>query len=234
MIMAGSAMALACDKVIARGKELAAQVFGVSGADMEFSEGFFRARNSNLALDVTQLAERLRGQEDMSGRLDSIAEFTVKDFHYPNGCHVCEIEIDPDTGQIAVVQYTAVDDCGVVVNPMIVHGQIHGGVAQGIGQTLMEHIVYDEAGQLVTGTFQDYALPRAADLPEPAVAFHVVPSPSNPLGVKGCGEAGVTGSIAAVSNAVRDALDRAGVHAAIDMPFTPERTWRVLNRHASP
>jgi carbon-monoxide dehydrogenase large subunit len=117
---------------------------------------------------------------------------------------------------------------------MIVHGQIHGGVAQGIGQTLMEHIVYDEAGQLVTGTFQDYALPRAADLPEPAVAFHVVPSPSNPLGVKGCGEAGVTGSIAAVSNAVRDALDRAGVHAAIDMPFTPERTWRVLNRHASP
>jgi carbon-monoxide dehydrogenase large subunit len=228
MIMAGSAISLACDQAIAKGKAYAARLFGCPESAIEFADGLFRARGANISADVLQLAELIRNKHAGERGLDSQGEFTVKDFHFPSGCHVCEVEIDPDTGQIAIDRYAAVDDAGVIVNPMIVHGQIHGGVAQGLGQALCEDIVYDRAGQLLTGSFQDYALPRASDLPEPALAFQVAPSPSNPLGVKGCGEAGVTGSIAVVSNAVHDAMWRAGRRARLDMPFTPEKVWRAL------
>lgn len=228
MFMAGSATALTCDEVVAKGKRFAASLFEVAEADVDFSAGMFRVRGTDLEVDLLQLASRLRREKNLPDALDSGAEFNAREFAFPNGCHVCEIEIDPETGDVTVDRYAAVDDCGTVINPTIVHGQVHGGVAQGIGQALMESIVYDEGGQLLTASFQDYAIPRAADLPEPQVDFHAVPSPSSPIGAKGVGESGVTGSVAAVSNAVRDALARAGVRAAVDMPFTRERIWRAL------
>ena len=146
---------------------------------------------------------------------------------FPNGCHVAEVEIDPETGAVTLARYTAVDDFGTLVNPMLAEGQVHGGVVQGIGQALTEHTVYDQTGQLLSGSFMDYAMPRADDLPSLDVDFHPVPATSNPLGVKGCGEAGVTGALPAVMNAIIDALaDRGITH--VDMPATPERIWRAL------
>jgi carbon-monoxide dehydrogenase large subunit len=160
--------------------------------------------------------------------LDSEGEYIAPDMHFPNGCHVCEVEIDADTGRITVDRYVAVDDVGTMINPPIVHGQVHGGVAQGLGQVLMEHCQYDEHGQFLTGSFMDYAMPRAADLPPITTEFHPVPSPKNPLGVKGSGECGVTGSLPALTNAILDALSRAGARTDLDMPFTPEKIWRAL------
>lgn len=233
MIMAGSAIKVTCDLIVEKGRRLAAHLLEVAENDIEFSGGQFRAKGTDLAVGICDLAARVRDAAPLPGdlppSLDSSGEFAVKDFHFPNGCHVCEIEIDPETGTVALVRYAAVADYGVIVNPMIVTGQLHGGVAQGLGQALFEHCVYDETGQLATGSFLDYAMPRATDFPEPVVLFHVVPSTQNPLGVKGCGEAGVTGSIPAVANAVADALLRAGATAAIDMPFTPEKVWRALH-----
>jgi carbon-monoxide dehydrogenase large subunit len=146
---------------------------------------------------------------------------------FPNGCHVAEVEIDPETGVVHVVRYTGVNDFGTIVNPLLVAGQMHGGVAQGIGQALMENIRYDESGQPITGSFMDYALPRAQDVPDMAIGDHPVPTKSNPLGTKGCGEAGCAGSLATVVNAVLDALADYGIKQ-IDMPLTPERVWRAI------
>jgi carbon-monoxide dehydrogenase large subunit len=162
--------------------------------------------------------------------LDSNEEFDAADQFFPNGCHVCELEIDPETGTITLDLYTAIDDCGTVINPLIVHGQVHGGVMQGIGQALLEQIVYDrETGQLLTGSFMDYAMPRAVDLPTLSVDFHEVPSPANPLGVKGVGEAGIVGALPVVMNAIADALAAQGKAIDFDMPATPEKIWRALN-----
>jgi carbon-monoxide dehydrogenase large subunit len=146
---------------------------------------------------------------------------------YPNGCHVCEVELDPDTGVIAVVKYSSVNDFGTVINPLIVEGQLHGGVIQGIGQALMEMTVYDEDGQFLTGSFMDYALPRASDSPEVAVVDHPVPATTNVLGVKGCGEAGCAGALTSVMNAIADALSEFGI-PHMDMPATPYRVWRAI------
>jgi carbon-monoxide dehydrogenase large subunit len=147
---------------------------------------------------------------------------------FPNGCHVAEVEIDPQTGAVEVVRYGSVNDFGTIVNPLLVAGQVHGGVVQGIGQALMENARYDETGQLLTGSFMDYALPRAADVPrEIGVESHPVPATSNPLGVKGCGEAGCAGALASVMNAIVDALSAAGVRH-FDMPATPERVWQAI------
>jgi hypothetical protein len=154
--------------------------------------------------------------------------------NFPNGCHVCEVEIDPETGKVNVVAYCAVDDVGTVINPLIVHGQVHGGVAQGIGQVLLERIAYDDDGQLITGSLMDYGLPRAANLPTLSVDFHPTPSTKNPIGVKGSGEVGVTGSIPAVLNAVNDALARVGASAEISMPVTSEKVWRYLREAKLP
>ena len=147
---------------------------------------------------------------------------------FPNGSHVCEVEIDPETGTTEVVRYVVVDDFGVVVNPLLLAGQIHGGVAQGIGQALLEHTVYDSEGQLITATFNDYALPRAWDFPFFEFQTRNVPTEANLLGIKGAGEAGTVGSAQAVMNAVADALDRAYGIRSIDMPVTPERLWRTI------
>jgi len=233
MIMAGSAIKVTCDLVIEKGRHLAAHVLEVSENDIEFSAGMFHAAGTDLAIGVRELAARVRAlaklPDYLPQSLDSSGEFAVKDFHFPNGCHICEIEVDPETGVIKVARYTVVADFGVIINPMIVRGQLHGGVTQGLGQALLEHCVYSEHGQLMTGSFMDYAMPRASDFPEPKATFHEVPSTANPLGVKGCGEAGTTGSIPAITNAVVDALSRAGVNIMIDMPFTPEKTWRAFN-----
>jgi carbon-monoxide dehydrogenase large subunit len=150
-------------------------------------------------------------------------------FSFPNGCHVAEVEIDRDTGVVEVVRYSMVNDFGTVINPMLTAGQAHGGVMQGIGQALMERTVYDPQGQPVAGTFMDYALPRASDAPDMSVQNHSVPCKTNLLGVKGCGEAGCAGALPSVMNAVVDALSEFGV-THIDMPVTPEKVWRVLNK----
>jgi carbon-monoxide dehydrogenase large subunit len=147
---------------------------------------------------------------------------------FPNGCHVAEVEIDPDTGVIRIVRYTAVNDFGTVVNPMIVAGQLHGGVAQGIGQALMEEVNYDESGQPITGSFMDYAMPRAEDIPTMEIGDHPSPAKTNPLGTKGCGEAGCAGGLVCVVNAVLDALSEYGIKH-INMPLTPEKVWRAIH-----
>jgi aerobic carbon-monoxide dehydrogenase large subunit len=225
-------MAIASDAVIEKGRSLASHVLEVSQADLEFRDGSFYVQGTDISIRLLDLAMRVRSLRDLPPdfptTLDSTGEFAATGLHYPNGCHVCEVEIDPETGKVDVVAYCAVDDVGTIINPLIVHGQVHGGVAQGIGQVLLERIAYDDDGQLITGSLMDYGLPRAANLPALSVDFHPTPSTKNPIGVKGSGEVGVTGSIPAVLNAVNDALARGGASTAIGMPVTPEKIWRCL------
>ncbi len=166
--------------------------------------------------------------EELEPGLDETAFYDPKNFTYPGGCHICEVEIEPETGEVTVVNFTAVDDVGRVINPMIVEGQVQGGVAQGIGQALLEACVYDAQGQLVSGSLMDYQMPRAEDLPMSSVANHVTLCTHNPLGVKGCGEVGAIGSPPAVINAVVDALKDYGVRH-VEMPATPAKIWGIIN-----
>jgi carbon-monoxide dehydrogenase large subunit len=232
MIMAGSAIAIAGDAVIEKGRALASHVLEVSKADLEFRDGSFCVRGTDISIGLLDLAMRVRSLRDLPpdlpSTLDSTGEYSAPGLHHPNGSHVCEVEIDPQTGKVDVAAYCAVDDVGTIINPLIVHGQIHGGVAQGIGQVLLERIAYDNDGQLITGSLMDYGLPRADNLPALNVDFHPTPSTKNPIGVKGTGECGVTGSIPAVLNAVNDALARAGASTALGLPVTPEKIWRSL------
>ncbi len=232
MTMAGSAIALTCDAVIERGKAAAAHLMEASVEDIEFAAGVFRVAGTDREIGLLELARRVRTvtADGVPDSLDSEEEFDAPEQYFPNGCHICEIEIDPDTGVVVVERYIAVDDCGVVINPPIVHGQVHGGVAQGLGQALMEQIVYDrQTGQLLTASFMDYTMPRAKDQPELVVDVHEVPSPANPLGVKGVGEAGIVGALPAVMNAIADALATRGKAIDFDMPATSEKVWRALN-----
>lgn len=236
MIMTGSAIANTCDAVIEKGRALAAHLLEAATADIEFADGGFRVAGTDRQIGLLEIANKVRtlraapdGLPDgVPDSLDSEEEFHAADQYFPNGCHICEIEIDPETGKIDIERYVAIDDVGTVVNPMIVHGQVHGGVVQGIGQALMENSVYDRAGQLLTGSFMDYPLPRARDIPDLVTDFHPVPSPANPLGVKGIGEAGMVGAIPAVMNAIADALATRGRTVDFDMPATPEKIWRAL------
>lgn len=192
-----------------------------------FDDGAFRAPGGNVAIGLMEAAQMARA----AGRTDLLrhhAEARLAARSYPNGAHLAEVEIDPDTGVTQVVRYTVVDDFGTLVAPQLVEGQIHGGIAQGLGQAIMEHALYDDQGQLLTGSFMDYAMPRAYDIPDIVFATEPVPSIGNPLGMKGCGEAGTVGAIPAVANAVRDALAGAGV-VRVDMPFTPARVWHWLH-----
>jgi len=238
MIMAGSAIAIAGDAVIEKGRSLASHVLEVSKADLEFRDGSFCVRGTDISIGLLDLAVRVRSLRDLPpdlpATLDSTGEYSAPGLHHPNGSHVCEVEIDPETGKVDVVAYCAVDDVGTIINPLIVHGQIHGGVAQGIGQVLLERIAYDDDGQLLTGSLMDYGLPRADNLPALTVDFHPTPSTKNPIGVKGTGECGVTGSIPAVLNAVNDALARAGAATALGLPVTPEKVWRSLRDVKTP
>ena len=216
--------------VIAKGKQAAAHLMEAAESDIVFADGLFTIAGTDRSIGIMELSRRLRDGKMPDGLPTSLSvDHTSSDVAstYPNGCHVAEVEIDPDTGAVHVVRYTGANDFGTIINPMLVAGQIHGGVAQGIGQALMEEVSYDSSGQLITGSFMDYAMPRAEDIPLMAVGSHPSPAKSNPLGTKGCGEAGCAGSLTTIVNAVIDALSEFGV-AKIDMPLTPERVWRAI------
>ena len=224
-----SAISIACDKVIDKAKLVASHLLDVDADSVEFEDGEFSSPGSNERFTFGDVAFNAYTAhnfptEDLEPGLKASCFFDPPDFNFPAGTHVCEIEIDPDTGVIEVVDFVAVDDFGVVGNPMIVEGQVHGGVVQGLGQAMLEHVAYDEYGQLLTGSYMDYTMPRADDVPDVRVGFTNTPSTTNPLGMKGCGEAGAIGSPPALVNAVTDAL---GIRT-IDMPLTPERVWRAI------
>lgn len=223
----GTALAALADDVVARGRAAAAEIFGCAPADVVLSAGTFRCAGG--AIGVMELARRLcnAAPDSPASRLDGAVQIDNPSHNFPNGCHVAEVEIDPDSGRIALLRYTSVDDFGNILEPALVAGQVHGGVAQGVGQALCEHAVYDGEGQLLTGSLMDYALPRAGQLPTFVPLFEGTLCTTNPLGVKGAGEAGSVGSPAAVVNAVVDALKDYGVDH-LDMPATPARVWAVL------
>jgi aerobic carbon-monoxide dehydrogenase large subunit len=227
----GQAIVEASALVIAKGKSAAAHLMEAAEADIEFAGGRFTIAGTDRGIDIMELSRRLREARMPEGLPTSLSvDHSSREVPstYPNGCHVAEVEIDPDTGVVQIVRYAGVNDFGTIINPMLVAGQMHGGVAQGIGQALMEEISYDSSGQPVTGSFMDYAMPRAGDIPLMRVGDHPSPTRSNPLGTKGCGEAGCAGSLATIVNAVIDALSEIGV-TQIDMPLTPERVWRVID-----
>jgi len=229
LAVGGSAIVTAADKLIAKGKRIAAHMLEADADSIDFVDGAFRVRDSNQSLSFGEVAFAAyvpsNYPEDLEPGFSEKAFYDPKNFTYPAGTHIAEVEIDEDTGQVTLVNFVAVDDFGFVVNPMIVDGQVHGGLAQGVGQALLERCVYDEYGQLQTGSYMDYCLPRADDVPDFVVDTTVTPCSHNPLGVKGCGEAGAIGSPAAIMNAVIDALD--GVD--VSMPATAEKVWRVMN-----
>ena len=206
-----------------------ADKLGVERHEVDFDDEQFRVAGSNSTPTMLELAEmaRTEGRDDLLS-YQATAKLNAQSF--PNGAHVAEVEVDPDTGQVELISYVVVDDFGHMLNPMLVEGQVHGGVTQGVGQALCEHVVYDPDGQLLTGSFMDYALPRARDVPFFQFETQPLPSTANVLGIKGCGEAGTVGALAAVANAVQDALWDQGVTQA-DMPFTPLRVWTLLNTH---
>jgi aerobic carbon-monoxide dehydrogenase large subunit len=224
--MQGNSINHAADEVIARFRPLAEEELEVAGVDLVFEEGAFRVAGTDRTVGLMQLAEVAR-REGRVELLSTTREFTVPGRSYPNGAHFAEVEVDPDTGRLTVAKYTVVDDFGVLINPMLAAGQVHGGVAQGIGQAVLEQVAYSEDGQLLSGSFMDYAMPRAADVPPLAFHAELVPSTANAIGMKGCGEAGTVGALAAVTNAALDALWDAGVRH-VDMPLTPVRVWSWL------
>jgi aerobic carbon-monoxide dehydrogenase large subunit len=230
-MLSGTAIMQASDKVIAQGKQIAAHVLEASAGDIEFADGRFVIAGTDRAIDIMALAGRLRGgmklPEGVPATLDVTHVTEAVPGTFPNGVHIAEVEVDPDTGAAAVVKYTAVNDFGTVINPMLVEGQIHGGVVQGLGQALMEQAVYDADGQFVTGSFMDYAMPRAHDAPMIEVFNHPVPTKTNPLGAKGCGEAGCSGGLPTVANAVINALADLGIKN-LEMPMTPARIWQAI------
>ena len=230
--MGGTAIFLAIEKIIAKGKSVAAQNLEAAEADIEFADGHYYVVGTDRTLDILTVAKIARSigvrSEEGNIGLDTPQEFEREFMTFPNGCHVAEVEIDPETGKVTVARYSAVDDYGNIVNPMVASGQVHGAIAQGIGQALLEHAVYDDAtGQLLSGSFMDYAMPRADDLPSFDVTFNGVPCTTNPLGVKGCGESGAIAGFPAIANAISDALAPFDAHG-FDGPATPERVWRVI------
>ncbi len=230
-MLSGTAIAQASEKVIESGKQIAAHVLEASAGDIEFKSGRFVVAGTDHTIDIMALAERLRGgltlPEGVPASLDVTHVTEQVPGTYPNGVHIAEVEIDPDTGLTRAVKYTSVNDFGTVINPMLVEGQIQGGVVQGLGQVLLEGAVYDADGQLVTGSFMDYAMPRAHDAPMIDVANHPVPTKTNPIGAKGCGEAGTSGGLPAIANAVIDALSEFGIRH-LEMPMTPARIWQAI------
>jgi len=226
--LGGSALFRAAERVRERGRELAAEHLEVAAADIELEDGTFRVVGTDRAVGLLDLAAEHRA--DGRSLLDARAEYQREAFTFPNGTHVCEVEIDPETGAVAIERYAICDDFGRVINPLLVEGQVHGGTVQGIGQALLERTVYEGGtGQLVTGSFMDYAIPHAADMPSFLFTMNEVPTATNPLGVKGCGEAGCVGALPAVMNAVVHALRERGI-THLDMPATPENIWRLLNQ----
>ena len=231
MMNSGQAIVEAAAKVVEQGRQIASHALEASAGDIEFKDGKFVVAGTDQQIGIMELAQKVR--TGMNLPADGPQSLDVKHVSegspaaYPNGCHVCEVEVDPDTGVIELVKYLAVNDFGTIINPMLTDGQTHGGVVQGIGQCLLEQVVYDEEGQLLTGSFMDYAMPRAHHTPNFEVLSHPVPATTNPLGVKGCGEAGCAGSLTSIMNAVVDALSEYGIKH-IDMPASPARVWQAI------
>jgi len=229
----GAAIMRALDKIEAKAKKIAAHLLEASDADIDFANGEFTVRGTDKKIPFAQIAltayvPHNYPLDKLEPGLNETAFYDPTNFTFPAGTYICEVEIDPETGEVRVDRFTAVDDFGTLINPLIVEGQVHGGLAQGIGQALLEHCVYDrETGQLLTGSFQDYAMPRADDFPEFRIGHVCTPSTVNPLGTKGCGEAGAIGSPPAVMNAVLDALAPLGVRD-LDMPASPNRVWQAI------
>jgi carbon-monoxide dehydrogenase large subunit len=234
MHVGGNALKRAADAIIEKAKPMAAMLLEAAAGDIEFKDGAFKIVGTDRSLPLTAVAQAfyrpamLPPQFDVG--LEASGTFAAEPPNYPNGCHVCEVEIDPETGMVTLDRYAAVDDVGKIMNHLLCEGQIHGGVAQGVGQALMEAIVFDDGGQLITGSFQDYAMPRAEDFPDLVSELTEVPARTNPLGVKGAGEAGATGAPPAVIGAILDALRPLGIDH-IDMPATPLRVWAAIKAH---
>ena len=224
----GTAIYEAADAVIEKGTRLAANALEAAPADIEWADGGFRVAGTDRAISLMDLALETAGNEGEDQVLDVNLIAESPPSAYPNGCHICEVEIDPETGETRIDRYTAVNDFGTIINPLLVDGQVHGGVVQGAGQVLMEGAVFDDDGQLLSGSLMDYCLPRADDAPFFTVAYQPSPATTNPLGAKGCGEAGTTGALPGVANAVIDALSTKGV-TDIELPATPQRVWEALN-----
>jgi len=224
----GSALHVAGGKIIAKGKKIAAHLLEAAEADVEFDAGVFRVAGTDRGISFQEVARAAYAPNrypDIEPGLDESAYYDPSNFAFSNGAHVCELEVDRATGEVRILRYSAVDDIGTVINPMIVEGQLHGGLAQGLGQALFERTVYDQ-GQLLSASFMDYALPRASDLPMfDSETDESQPCTHNPLGAKGCGEAGTIAAPAAVMSALRDAL---GVE--LEMPATPHRIWQAIMR----
>ena len=220
LAIGGVAASAAAAEIIEKGKEAAARKLEAAASDIEYRDGEFRIAGTDRMVSLFEL-----------GALQATHTRTPAEYTYPNGCHICEVEIDPESGETAILRYTVVDDFGYAMNPLLLAGQVHGGTVQGIGQALLEHAVYDRgSGQLLSGSFMDYAMPRADDLPRLDCGFHHVPCTTNPLGVKGAGEAGAVGAPAAVVNAIVDALHATTGVTHLDMPVTREKIWRAMQR----
>ncbi len=232
LAVGGSAMVKAMDKVIAKGKKIAAHLMEAAVEDIEFANNTFTVAGTDKSKTLTDISLAAYVPhnypiEELEPGLDETAFYDPKNFTFPGGCHIAEVEIDPETGVVQMINFTAVDDVGRVVNPMIVEGQVQGGVVQGIGQALLEAALYDSSGQLLSGSFMDYAMPRANDIPPLSVATENTMCTHNPLGSKGCGEVGAIGSPPAVINAVVDALKDYGVRH-LDMPATGAKLWSII------
>lgn len=247
-MMTGGALTLACDEAIRRGKLIAAHLLEASAGDIEFAQGKFSVAGTDIAIPILEITPRLKHisaagacapagaasaplPEGIPAELSNLAKFVSPGMSFPNGCHICEVEVEPDTGLTRIVRYTAVDDVGVVLNQTIVEGQIMGGIAQGLGQVFGEQLVRDDSGQVLNASFMDYPMPHAGLFPAPAIGHHEARCTTNPLGVKGAGESGVSGALPSAVNAILDALSVRGVKE-MDLPFTPGRVWAALQRAA--
>jgi carbon-monoxide dehydrogenase large subunit len=236
-VFVGSAVVNAAEKIIEKGKRIAAHLLEAADADIEFADGKFTVAGTDRSVDIKEIAKaafnKMRLPPEIEPGLYEHGEFGMGQGQaptFPNGAHLAEIEIDADTGKIDLVRYSAVDDAGTILNPLLFDGQVHGGIVQGAGQIMMEEVNYDpESGQLVTGSFMDYGMPRADDFCNFDISANVVPTARNPLGVKGVGEAGTVGAMPAIMNAINDALHRAGA-PAIEMPATPQKVWKALQQ----
>jgi carbon-monoxide dehydrogenase large subunit len=219
------------DKVVAKARVLAAHLLETTPDRVSFAAGRFSTPGKEKSLGWVELAGEAYIAKNLPAGfepgLEASSFFEPENFTFPFGTHIVAVEIDRDTGRVSIQKYVAVDDCGPQINPLLVEGQVQGGIAHSIGQALFEQTIYDENGQLLTGEFMDYAMPRAADVPEYILGSTVTPSPTNPLGVKGVGEAGTIGATPAIANAVIDALEPLGV-MHLDLPLTPERVWRAI------
>jgi aerobic carbon-monoxide dehydrogenase large subunit len=236
MMIGGSALRAAADEAIERGKRFAAHFMEADTADIAFADGAFTIAGTDRSMPIGQIAQMsfipVGLPSELGVGLQGAGAFSSDTPSFPNGCHICELEIDPETGEVTLNRYTVVDDVGTVINPLLAKGQIQGGVAQGAGQALIEDVVYDpDSGQLLTGTLMDYSIPRADMVPAIAIDFSPVPSTTNPLGVKGVGEGGTVASTPTVMNAILDALAPLGV-TDLAMPATPERIWRAIRTRA--